>query len=94
MKKGVSDGTGALENMTREQMVTMLWRYRGSPTPSGSLTQFADSNGVSSWAADAVRWAVANSLLTGSNGRLNPQGIVTRAETAAILMRFCQNTAV
>lgn len=91
MNKGISDGTGALENMTREQMVTMLWRYKNSPSPSGSLSRFADGGTVSSWAADAVCWAVTNGLLTGFNGSLNPKAAVTRAETATILMRFCQN---
>ncbi|MDE7242454.1 MAG: S-layer homology domain-containing protein [Oscillospiraceae bacterium] len=93
VSNGISDGTGALENMTREQMVTMLWRYADSPVSNGSLNQFLDSSMVSPWAADAVRWATDSDLLSGSNGGLNPLGTITRAEAATILMRFCQNTA-
>ena len=52
---------------------------------------FADYRSVSSWAADAVNWAVEAGLLSGKSGnRLDPAGTATRAELATILMRFCQ----
>lgn len=91
MGKGVSDGNGPLENATREQMVTMLWRCAGSPASTGALDQFSDSAAVSTWAADAIRWAVANGIMNGSNGQLNPQAALSRSEAAALLMRFCQS---
>ena len=68
----------------------MLYRYAGSPAASGSLTGFVDASSVSSYAADAMQWAVANGIVNGSNGKLNPQNNATRAEVAAILMRFCE----
>ena len=88
--KGVSDGTNPNANITREQLVTMLYRYAGSPKADGKLDSFSDSASVSTYAADAMQWAVANGIVNGSNGKLNPQDNATRAEVAAILMRFCE----
>lgn len=87
---GVSDGTNPNANITREQLVTMLYRYADSPAADGSLTAFADNATVSPYAVSAMQWAVANGIVNGSNGRLNPQNNATRAEVAAILMRFCE----
>ena len=88
--KGVSDGTNPNANITREQLVTMLYRYAGSPKADGKLDSFSDSASVSTYAADAMQWAVANGIVNGANGKLNPQNNATRAEVAAILMRFCE----
>ena len=87
---GVSDGTNPEVNITREQLVTMLYRYAGSPAASGSLDNFSDASTVSSYAVNAMQWAVANGIVNGSNGKLNPKNNATRAEVAAILMRFCE----
>ena len=87
---GVSDGTNPEVNITREQLVTMLYRYAGSPKANGSLDSFSDAASVSSYAVTAMQWAVANGIVNGSNGKLNPQNNATRAEVAAILMRFCE----
>ena len=87
---GVSDGTDPNANITREQLVTMLYRCAGSPAADGSLTAFADNATVSPYAVSAMQWAAANGIVNGSNGRLNPQNNATRAEVAAILMRFCE----
>ena len=87
---GVSDGTNPEVNITREQLVTMLYRYAGSPKADGKLDSFSDSASVSTYAADAMQWAVANGIVNGLNGKLNPQNNATRAEVAAILMRFCE----
>ena len=88
--KGVSDGTNPNANITREQLVTMLYRYAGSPKADGKLDSFSDAASVSTYAADAMQWAVANGIVNGSNGKLNPKNNATRAEVAAILMRFCE----
>ena len=88
--KGVSDGTNPNANITREQLVTMMYRYAGSPKADGKLDSFSDAASVSTYAADAMQWAVANGIVNGSNGKLNPQNNATRAEVAAILMRFCE----
>ena len=88
--KGVSDGTNPNANITREQLVTMMYRYAGSPKADSKLDSFSDSASVSSYAENAMQWAVANGIVNGSNGKLNPQNNATRAEVAAILMRFCE----
>ena len=88
--KGVSDGTNPNANITREQLVTMMYRYAGSPKADGKLDSFSDAASVSTYAASAMQWAVANGIVNGSNGKLNPQDNATRAEVAAILRRFCE----
>ena len=87
---GVSDGTNPEVNITREQLVTMLYRYAGSPKADGKLDSFSDAASVSTYAVNAMQWAVTNGIVNGSNGKLNPQNNATRAEVAAILMRFCE----
>ena len=88
--KGVSDGTNPTVKITREQLVTMLYRYAGSPKADGKLDSFSDAASVNSYAANAMQWAVANGIVNGLNGKLNPQNNATRAQVAAILMRFCE----
>lgn len=68
----------------------LIKKYSDSPTASGSLDNFSDSASVSNYAVKAMQWAVANGIVNGSNGKLNPQDNATRAEVAAILMRFCE----
>lgn len=88
MENGVSDGAEPHANITREQLATMLYRYAGSPTVTGEL-EFSDAASVHDYALDAVRWAVANGILSGyGDGTLVPGGYATRAETASILKRY------
>ena len=89
--KGITDGEDPMGTITREQLVTMLWRYNGNKyVQADNLSRFNDSASVSWWAAEAVNWAVAAGIINGANGGLNPQGSATRAEVASILSRFCQ----
>ena len=87
---GYPDGTFAPNAaVTREQLVVMLWRYAGSPTVhSGSVNWFADSDAISSFAVNAMNWAVSEGILSGSNGNLNPGGEATRAQVAQMLMNY------
>ena len=95
--EGVADGYGEglfgpNDAITREQLAAMLWRYAGSPEADGDLSVFADGADTSSWAEQAMSWAVALGLLTGvDNDRLAPGGQATRAQAATILMRFAQS---
>ena len=92
VNRGITDGESPSGTITREQLVTMLWRYKGSPMVfGGDLWQFTDGYAVSSYAMDAMRWAVSTGLIGGANGRLSPQASTTRAEAATILARFCQS---
>ena len=85
-------------NITREQLATMLYRYADYKgydlTGGGSLDGFTDRGSVSSYAEEAVAWAVSEELMSGVDSvTLSPKGSATRAQTATILMRFLENMA-
>ena len=96
--KGYGSGAfGTNDAVTREQFAAMLYRYAqysGRVIQTGNdLTSFKDAARVSSWAQDAMLWAVHNGIITGKPGKLlDPQGTATRAEIAAMLRRFVKNT--
>ena len=86
---GISDGTNPTGMVTREQLAAILYRNAGSPATSGNLDIFLDSGRVSAYATDAMRWAVEQGIISGmGDGRLDPKGNATRAQVAAMLMRF------
>ncbi len=92
MANGVSDGENANGYVTREQLATMLWRYAGEPASSYSLSAFTDADSVSDYAATAMAWAVEHGIISGvTDTTLVPQGTATRAQCAAMLMRFAEN---
>ena len=94
MDAGISDGTNMTGAITREQLAAILFRYakqKGYDVgKSVELSGFADANTVSGYATDAMRWAVANGLIQGSNSKLNPKATASRAQVATILMRFME----
>ena len=95
MEYEISDGSNMTGAITREQLVTMLFRYAvknglEAVTLSENLTQFTDASDISAWAVYAMQWAVGQGLIQGSNGQLRPQANASRAEVATILMRFCE----
>ena len=86
------------DTVTREQLATILYRYAETKgydvTAEGDLSTFADGANTSSWAAEAMEWAVGSGLLSGKDGgKLDPTGTATRAEVATILMRFVTENA-
>ena len=95
--EGVSDGENATDYVTREQFATMLWRYAsgkgydvsiGEDTNILSYDDFAD---LSEYAIPAMQWACGAGIVNGtSESTLTPQGEATRAQVAAMLMRFCE----
>lgn len=93
-----ADIFGPDQNITREQMAAILYRYatykKYDVSTAGDLSKFPDADKVSSYAVDAMKWANAAGLINGSNdGKLYPAGNATRAQVAAILTRFCKNIA-
>ena len=89
MREGVSDGTNPNDYVTREQMVTMLWRYAGEKNGSANLNRYTDSGSVSGYAVEAMRWAIGNGVIQGvTSTTLAPKANATRAECATIFMRF------
>lgn len=90
---------GPDDPVTREQMATILYRYaqfKGYPTTSSTdLSKYTDLELLSTWAQEPMKWANVFGIITGTTATtLNPQGNATRAEMAAMLMRFCENIAV
>lgn len=96
---GYGDGTfGPDNNITREQMATILYRYaqfKGyDVSVKGDLSAFTDGADVSEWAKDALSWCVGVKLINGrDNGTVDALGTATRAEIAQIFMNFCENIA-
>lgn len=84
--------------ITREQLAAMIYRYaaflEADVSQRADLSGFKDQSSVSSWAVTAMQWCVAEGIICGveENGavRLDPKGTATRAQAAAILMRFCE----
>ena len=99
----IVNGTGdaafsPLNNITREQMAAILYRYAQyknyDVSGSADLSAFADAASISDYAVSALQWAVDAGLINGKgNGILDPKGSATRAEVSAILSRFCENIA-
>lgn len=100
-KVGVANGYangnfGPGDNINREQMATMMYNYAKNEgydiSSKKSLEQFSDGQYVSTYAKNAMEWAVANGIITGkdSGTRLDPQGLANRGECAAILLRFLE----
>jgi len=84
---------GPNDNITREQLAVILWRYAGSPAATNKELNFIDAVEAGDFALDALRWAVENGILHGyGDGRLDPKGQATRAQVAAMLMRYLANT--
>ena len=95
---GIGDNQFGPENtLTREQLVTMLYRYAQNKgydvTASADLSGYPDAGQIQSWAQEAMTWAVAEGIVEGMDGNLNPAGHATRAQIATILMRFCEGVA-
>ena len=96
---GTSETTYApLNNITREQMAAILYRYAQyknyDVSGSADLSAFTDAASISDYAVSALQWAVDAGLINGKgNGILDPKGSATRAEVSAILSRFCENIA-
>ena len=92
---GVSDGRDPGAKITREQIVTMLYRNAGKPqlsdakATSDALAGFKDAGKVSSYALDAMKWAVANGIINGMCDKtIAPKAYATRAQTAQMLMNY------
>ena len=97
MASGVSDGTDPNGPVTREQFATMLYRYAAakgydvSIGESTNILSYADFASISEYAIPAMQWACGSGIVTGvTESTLVPQGTATRAQCAAMLMRFIE----
>lgn len=89
MGQGITDGSNPEGAVTLQELITMLWRFRGSPyAPDGALDAFDAAGDVATYAKDAMNWACAYGLLSDMGGlALDPQASASRAQLATILMR-------
>ena len=95
---GIGDNQFGPENtLTREQLVTMLYRYAEAAgydvSAAADLSGYPDAGKVQTYAQEAMSWAVAEGIVEGMDGNLNPAGNASRAQIATILMRFCEDVA-
>ena len=100
---GIMDGYGhnlfgPNDPVTREQLVTIIYRYakkKGADVSrKADISKFADAGKVGGWALDAMQWAVGCGLISGKTAStLNPGDNATRAEIATIIMRYCEDVA-
>ena len=96
---GLGENTFApMNTLTREQLVTMLYRYAEAEgydvSAAADLSGYPDAGKVQPYAQEAMSWAVAEGIVAGmEDGTLNPAGNATRAQIATILMRFCEGVA-
>ena len=83
-----------LEDISRQDLALMLYRYAGKPAVTGDLDGFTDADQVGDWAEEAMAWAVAEGIVQGDTPTtLNPTGTATRAEAATMLQRFLEDAA-
>ena len=83
---------GPNDNITREQLAVMLWRYAGSPAATDKELHFTDVDKASGYALEALRWVVENGILNGyGDGRLGPRGQATRAQVAQMLKNYLES---
>ncbi len=80
--------------ITREQIITILYRYVNKQHKADSkpadMSQFSDSAAISDWAKEAMQWAVSNDILPKGTNKLNPQANVTRAEVAYFMQKIVE----
>ena len=92
---GTGDGFAPDDNVSREQIAVMLYRYAehvGMDTKvTGNISGYNDAEQVSPWATDAMSWAVATGLINGRDATtLAPGGDANRAEVATMVQRFIE----
>ena len=93
MEHEISDGTKMTSAITREQMVTMLYRFakaQGTDTTQGGMAirEYEDFEKISAYAVEAMTWAVNTGLIRGTGNRLLPKNTCTRAQAAMMLYRL------
>jgi hypothetical protein len=89
VSNGITDGQNLNDAVSREQIVTMLWRYAEQPQGAASFDGVPDAGSIKAWAVDAFRWAMGTGVISGYEDKtVRPQNSASRAELATILMRF------
>ena len=93
VEKGITDGLNLEDNLTREQLAALLYRYAGSPETQHKLN-FSDAEDISDYTVSAMAWAVDNGIISGyPDGSVKPKNTAARAEVSAVLHRFSLTAA-
>lgn len=100
-EKGIADGNGKGgfdpdKNVTRQELAVLLTRYdeyKGVKLAEGALNLFNDANQISSWAKEGMQHAIGMGWLEGSNGKIDPNGLASRAQLAVLLDRMATPAA-
>ena len=87
---------GPEDNITREQLASILYRYaaykgKDVTADANALNKFADASKISVYASEPLKWAVTAGVVSGDGTNINPASNATRAETASMMMRYCEN---
>ena len=91
--QGISDGSAPERPISRQEMVTMLWRMAGSPASDADISGRPDAADAAEWALPALRWAVEVGILKGTDtGALLPAEGATREQVAAVIHRYAELT--
>ncbi len=95
LMNSVGNGFNPNGAVTREMVATVLYRDAGEPEVTGNdLDKFTDAGNISDWAKDAMLWAVQSKVIEGSDNKLNPEGLATREQLAAIFYRNANRPSV
>ena len=80
---------GSNDNITREQLAVMLWRYAGEPVATSKEVHFSDATQISGYALNAIKWAIEKGIINGKGfDVLDPKGFATRAQVAQMLKNY------
>ncbi|MDR2360916.1 MAG: S-layer homology domain-containing protein [Oscillospiraceae bacterium] len=90
IEDGITDGSSPTEPITREQVIVMMWRLKGEPATRLDSSILAESDRVSGWAEGGMLWAIEENIILGDARGYAGKDNITRAEAAAILMRYLQ----
>lgn len=86
---------GPDDNITREQLAAILYRYAGEPNTDGTLKDFKDTGDISDFAVVPLQWAVENEIMGGKgDGILDPLGFATRAEAAKMIRCYMEHCEI
>jgi hypothetical protein len=89
--EGYGDGNfGPEDEITRQDLAVMLWRYAGEPTATQTAMDFQDAAETSDYAQAALLWANEVGIVQGDSGMLRPKGNAIRAEAATMIMRYLE----
>ncbi len=91
VERGITNSKSPNSVVSRQEFITMLWKYAGKPESNASLDNISDAAEIDVSAQDAMKWAIEQGLIKPSaDGKVSPNVLATRAHIASIIMRFIE----